>query len=106
MESLFDEAEAQRRKERGMALAAGARPLWLAYAQRRAYELAQRNGTVNSDELAYAMEMAGHSYEALGNARGSVFRRLFEWTGEVIPSKRPSTHGRMIKVWRLKEVWR
>ena len=38
---------------------------------------------------------------ALGNAAGSVFKNM-EWTGRVVRSERPSTHGRIIRVWRLK----
>jgi hypothetical protein len=30
-----------------------------------------------------------------------VFDAKFQWTGRVIPSKRPSTHGRLIREWSL-----
>jgi hypothetical protein len=43
----------------------------------------------------------GLDYADLGNAAGSVFDGRFAWTGEVVASRRPSTHGRLIRVWRL-----
>lgn len=99
---LFDVAEAQARKESGMARAASARPALLATAISHARRVAAQHGRVTSDDVAFCMAMQGLDYSALGNASGSVFRTDFEWTGEVVSSKRPSTHGRVIRVWRLK----
>jgi len=99
---LFDVAEAQARKEAGMARAASARASLLAIAQEHARKIAQAKVTVTSDDVADYMERHGLDYSALGNASGSVFRGDFEWTGQVIASQRPSTHGRIIRVWRLK----
>jgi hypothetical protein len=101
--NLFDAAEAQRRREFGMALAAAARPALLAEAKSLASRVARAQGVVTSDDVALAMSEMGLRYEDLGNAAGSVFRGDFEWTGEVVTSERPSTHGRVIRVWRLKE---
>jgi hypothetical protein len=98
--TLFDLAEAERRKEEGMARAASARRELLAVAQGIAQELAQRHGCVHADDVAMEMHLRGSSWEALGNAAGSVFRGM-EWTGDVRQSLRPSTHGRIIRVWRL-----
>jgi hypothetical protein len=100
--SIFDYAEAQRRKEVGMHLAADARPTLLGDAQTIAKRIALRWEVVTSDDVAAVMMAKGMRYEDLGNAAGSVFRSDFAWTGRVTSSIRPSTHGRMIKVWRLK----
>lgn len=102
--NLFDAVEAERRKEAGMARAAAARPELLALAREVASWLCAVRGTVTSDDVAYRMAELGHDYDALGNAAGSVFRGGFEWTGEVRSSERASTHGRVIRVWRRKEV--
>ena len=98
--NLFDRAEAERRKESGMARARTARSGILAIAQRIAAQICDEYGTVTSDDVAERMEKIGLTYSGLGNASGSVFRNGFEWTGQVTKSKRPSTHGRMIRVWR------
>jgi hypothetical protein len=97
---LFDYGETVRRKEEGMARARTARSGILAIAQRLAAQICDEYGTVTSDDVAMRMEKIGLTYSGLGNASGSVFRHGFKWTGEVVTSKRPSTHGRMIRVWR------
>ena len=101
---LLDEVLAQYRKEKGMALAAAARGSLLAAAQECAVRVCGEYGEVTSDMVAFRMQAIGLDYSALGNASGSVFRGRFEWTGHMVASIRPSTHARMIKVWRLKEV--
>jgi hypothetical protein len=98
---LFDHAEAQRRKDYGMNLAAGARQELLKLAQESAKRIAHTLGQVTSDDVARDMEASGLNYSELKNAAGSVFNG-FSWTGKVISSSRASTHGRMIKVWQLK----
>jgi hypothetical protein len=102
--NLFDHAQAQLRKEEGMQKAASAKSGLLAVAQTHAVRIAKNLGTVNSDQVAQSMADHGFRYEELQNASGSVFRGDFEWTGQVTASQRPSTHGRMIKVWRLKNA--
>lgn len=106
--TLWDMAEAERRREEGMARAANARGELLAVAQEAAYLLALHTdtGEVDSDMVALHMERRGLDYAALGNAAGSVFRnapegRAWVWTGKVRRSERASTHARMIRVWRL-----
>ena len=64
--------------------------------------VAKQQGTVNADEVALMMAENGLDYTDLGNAAGSVFDGKFEWTGAVVQSRRPSTHGRLIRVWRWK----
>ena len=103
-DTLFDGAEAQQRKEAGMALAAAARGSLLAAAQECAVRLADIYGEVTSDMVAARMHALGLDYAKLGNASGSVFRGQFDWTGRMVPSVRPSTHARMIKVWKRREV--
>ena len=100
--TLFDLIEAERRKEEGMARAADARATALALAKQYAVTLAETHGEITSDDVALAMEQDGHRYEDLGNAAGSLFRGRFEWTGRTATSARVSTHGRIIRVWRLK----
>ncbi len=101
--TLFDEAEAEARKNRGMEIAAANRRDALRLAQWAARQVAREEGEVTSDDVARRMDSLGHEYESLQNAAGSVFRGDFEWTGRVVKSIRASTHGRMIRVWRLKE---
>lgn len=103
-DTLFDADEAIARREAGMARAAAARPALLEQAQRIAVALARTNGIVTSDDVAARMLDFGMDYTLLGNASGSVFRGKFVWTGGIVMSKRVSTHGRAIKVWRLKEA--
>lgn len=100
--NLFDAVEAERRKTEGKAIAASARAELLEGARTMALALARRNGTVNADDVAGMMAANGFNYADLGNAAGSVFDSGFEWTGQVIRSIRPSTHGRVVRVWRLK----
>jgi hypothetical protein len=99
--NLFDSVEADRRKEAGKAVAADARATLLEGARCIALAIARRQGTVTADDVAQSMADQGMNYAELGNAAGSVFDDGFKWTGEVIRSARPSTHGRIVRVWRL-----
>jgi len=99
----LDREEADRRKQVGMSLAAESRAYALAIAQQIARAIAESQGTVTSDDVAQQMDAEGISYELLGNAAGSVFRNGFAWTGRVFASARPSSHGRIIREWRLDE---
>jgi hypothetical protein len=100
--NLFDAAEAERLKLHGKAVAAQSRSELLGLARVYALMLVRRNGTVHADDVAGAMANDGLNYADLGNAAGSVFDCSFQWTGQVIRSLRPSTHGRIVRVWRLK----
>lgn|GEM_PF-2909198 len=99
--TLFNQAEAERRKAVGMALAADARHELLAAARGFAAFIAREHGTVTADDVAELMAANGLDYSNLGNAAGSVFDHKFQWTGRVMPSKRPSTHGRLIREWSM-----
>lgn len=101
MTTLFDPNEAEHRKLFGMALAASARARLLTIAKHHAYRIAERDGEVHMDLVVASMDAEGHDASLLGNAAGSVFRGM-EWTGRMIPSARPSTHARWIRVWKLK----
>jgi hypothetical protein len=100
--TLFDPIEADRRKAVGKALAADRRSELLAAARGFAAFIARDGDTVTSDEVANLMAHNGLDYAELGNAAGSVFDGKFVWTGQVVPSRRPSSHGRLIRVWRLR----
>ena len=100
--TLFDPIEADRRKAVGKALAADRRSELLAAARGFAAFIARDGDTVTSDEVANLMAHNGLNYSDLGNAAGSVFDEKFVWTGDVVPSRRPASHGRLIRVWRLR----
>lgn len=95
---LFDAAEARRRMEAGIARASEGRHELLALATRIARDLADDGGEVTADDVAAELARRGLSWEDLGNAAGAVFRPLI-WTGRVTQSKRPSAHGRIIRIW-------
>lgn len=99
----FDLEEGRRRKRQGMSLAAQNRARLLDYARRLAREIAQKSGVCTSDDVHKALRERG--LDGLGNAAGSLFRGP-EWvfTGQWRPSERVSAHGRMIRVWRLRDV--
>ncbi len=75
------------------------------YAQRVAHEIATRSGgDATSDDVAVEMEARGFRYADLGNAAGAIFRHGWEWTGAVTRSQRPSSHGRLIRIWRRRDA--
>jgi hypothetical protein len=84
-----------------MAAAKNGREWLLAEARRAARNACSVYGEVHADDVAIWMANRGMDYAALGNAAGSVFRGM-EWTGRVVRSERPSTHGRILRVWRLR----
>jgi len=102
--TLFDQSEAERRKVIGKALAAYHRTELLMAARGFAAFIARDGDTVTSDEVANLMAHNGMNYSDLGNAAGSIFDHKFVWTGEVVASRRPASHGRLIRVWRLNEA--
>jgi hypothetical protein len=99
--TMSDALEAQRRRNAGLAAAENGREWLLDQAQRCARQACSAFGEVTSDDVASFMSARGLDYSALGNAAGSVFKGM-AWTGRVVRSERPSTHGRIIRVWRLK----
>jgi hypothetical protein len=99
--NLFDANEAERRKRIGKMLAADGRGHLLHAARGFAAAIASVRGEVTSDDVAAIMSENELDYSDLGNAAGSVFDGHFAWTGRVVPSARPASHGRLIRVWRL-----
>ncbi len=105
---LFDHAEAQARKEHGKSVAATNRAGALESARGCAWNAAFNPnycegeiGQVTADGVARYYEALGHDWAELGNAAGSIFKgKEWEWTGRFVASTRPSSHGRMIRVWR------
>ena len=107
--TLFDYAEAERRKEEGMERAMRGREWHLRAAQDIAVSIGRVTDDVDSDMVAMRMTRLGLDYEQLGNAAGCVFKSPpagFRWvfSGKVRRSQRASTHGRMIRVWNLRRV--
>lgn len=102
---LFDHVEAQARKTRGMSLAAEKRNPLLGRVQAVAVEVARRKGCITADDVTFEMLRLDPHYrpEALGNAAGSIFKgKRWQWTGEVLPAIRVESHGRLLRVWRLR----
>jgi len=99
--NLFDANEAERKKRIGMMLAADGKAHLLDSARGFAAAIATVKGEVTSDDVAAIMSVNNLDYSELGNAAGSVFDGRFAWTGRVVPSARPSSHGRLIRVWSL-----
>ena len=96
--------EGERRKRRGMDQAAANKNPLLTKARELAVQIAKRQGTVNADEVVFAMECEGYPPGCLGNSAGSIFRGLFEKTGEFAKSARPWAHANELRVWRLKDA--
>ena len=105
-DSLFNAVEAVRRKEAGVALAAGNRTHLLAYAKGVARDLALRNPLreTNADEVQRHLHaVLGAVPGDLGPAAGSLFRgKDWEFTGKRIRSVQVRNHCRELKVWRLR----
>jgi hypothetical protein len=104
--TLFDLAEAEKRRDEGIARAANRRQSLLAEAQAIARGIALARGEVDSDMVAREMEAVGVPYAELGNASGAVFRAppvgwRWEWTGRTRRSERVSTHARILRIWHL-----
>lgn len=107
IDETFDLPEAQVQKEDGMQAAAESEKRRLALdCAREAVEdaaLGRGSQTATIDDAYEALLRAGFPESILGNAAGSVFRGLkWKWTGQMVPSKRVSNHGRIVRVWRIK----
>jgi len=102
---LFDHVESQARKTRGMSLAAGIRNELLSKVQGVAVEVARAKGCITADDVTFEMLRRDPFYDPakLGNAAGSIFKgRQWQWTGAVLPAVRVESHGRLLRVWRLR----
>ena len=82
-------------KERG--IASVSRHRWVDNARVAAVALAQHFGWVTSDRLHDVMGPPPHP-----SCYGAIFHdKRFRRTGQYVKSKRPSAHGREIRIWRL-----
>lgn len=103
----FDLEFGQLLADRGLARAAGkpSREELLEIAQRVAVEIARTRSSrlVTADDVQAALIQEGYHPGDLGNAAGAIFRSAeWEWTGEMVPSRRVSRHGNLIRVWQWK----
>lgn len=97
--SLFDVAEATRRRDEGMALAARGKESWLLEAREVAVEIAREKGTVSADDVrAAGVETPEGSSP---NVFGSLFKDPRFAFDHFTESQRPSRHRNVIRVWRL-----
>lgn len=95
----WDALEGQRRKERGMKAAAEANESPLEAAREFARRFALDHGEVTADDVGSFLEA---NKIKTGPWMGSLFKCPgWVFTGKWIPSKRPSNHGRMLRVWRI-----
>ena len=89
--------EGLKRRDRGMALAAGAHAEALEYARESAYLFAIAHGEVTVDDVVVTDEMSA----ALGNAAGSIFKEKHWKCVGFRKSARPTAHARIVRVWKL-----
>ena len=88
-----------------MSRAASKRNPLLAKVQCVAVEVARRKGSITMDDVTFEMLMREPYYrpEDLGNAAGSVFKgKQWQFCDVYLASVRPESHGRMLRVWRLR----
>ena len=100
---LFSFAEAKRRKEDGMKIAANANEDGLLIARNIAVQIALKhpNQECDADKV---MQMLWDRYgiSSIGNAAGSIFREAhWEFTGRMVQTTKKTNHGRRVMVWRL-----
>jgi len=105
--SIFDAIAAREAAERGITLAAGKHAALLAIAREAARDIAleRPSRTVTADDVqAWLADSIGYDEGSLENAMGSVFRgKHWYWDGfSVVKSQRPKSHGRLLRVWKLK----
>jgi hypothetical protein len=102
--SLFNSTASEEARIAGMAQAADNKAGLLRYARKLAVEIAKEKGVVSADDVQEALAAKNISVHALGNAAGSLFvdRKVWEWTGQFIKSKRAHSHSNLIRTWRLK----
>lgn len=99
---VFDRTESNRRKARGMAVAADHAPYLLGKAREIAKEIALKQGVVTSDDV--SLELARRGWpDCLGPAAGSIFKtKDWAFTGEFVNSTRVTNHSRLLRVWKLR----
>ena len=102
-DNLFDFAEAKRRKEEGMSIAADNQADWLGIARGIAVEIAKQHPERLCDADKVGEELfKRHRISSLGPAAGSLFKeKHWTFTGDRKLSKRKTNHARELKIWRL-----
>ena len=91
-------------KEAGIVRASTSRPEWLVIAKCIALELGA-HGAVTADAVQVEISRQYQIYKPvmLGSAAGAIFRsKVWEFTGQVVPSRRLGRNANMIKCWRLR----
>jgi hypothetical protein len=105
---LFDKEAGSARREAGIAYAMSKNDRYttvqLARAAARELALGRPEGITTDDLVAYYAETGIDLAAQLGNAMGGIFhnRKEWVWTGRVVPSRRPSRHRNLVRVWRLR----
>jgi hypothetical protein len=100
--SLFDLPESLRHRDEGIERAASHNARRLVEAREIAVEIAQRQGTVNADDVMLEWVRRGGKIHDFGNSMGGLFQdKRFIATGERIKSKRIHAHANELRVWKL-----
>jgi hypothetical protein len=92
--------EGRQRRDKGLAKVSQGFDWWLEQARFLAEKIAREQGRVSSDQI---HEVCPLPEEAHPNLMGAVFKdSRFEPVG-YIPSQRPSAHGRIIRIYCIKQ---
>lgn len=87
-------------KTQGMDLAAQKNKVALMAAKEMAVYLAEKNGQVSIEDVREALP-----HLPVGNWMGSVFKgSIWDFTGEWEVARHKGSHGRPVRVWRLREA--
>ena len=100
---LFDFAEAKRRKEDGMRVAANHNEDGLLIARNIAVQIALKHPNQECDADKVMQELWDrYGISSIGNAAGSIFREAhWEFTGRMVQTTKKTNHGRRVMIWRL-----
>ena len=89
--------EGLKRRDRGMALAAGAHAEALEYARESAYLFALQHGEVSVDDI-----VTDELSALLENAAGGIFKQSHWVCVGFRKTTRPRSNARIVRIWRLK----
>ncbi len=93
--------EGRKRRDEGIARVSSKNSGWLKEAREVAYRIARMKGTVTAEDVRGVLYARGLR-PSHPNAWGGVFKDpRFVWTGNLIPSRVPSRHANLQRVWRL-----
>lgn len=103
--TIFDAIAANRLAAEGLSAAGRDKQVLLARAKQIAIRIAtsRADRTVTMDDVCEALFNEGIDPSALGNAAGSTFKcsRHWRYTGQTVKCRRPSSHGRLLRVWEF-----